>query len=69
MSLCTVDPLHYHHTREPVMEEYGAAAKIFKLSVVDMCARRPPVVWCGGCLTGAAVCFERVFFWQWALPF
>eukprot|EP00668_Euglena_longa_P013849 GGOE01017797.1.p1 GENE.GGOE01017797.1~~GGOE01017797.1.p1 ORF type:complete len:1399 (-),score=483.25 GGOE01017797.1:145-4296(-) len=37
VSLCTVDPLHYHHTREPVMEEYGAAAKIFKLSVVDMC--------------------------------
>eukprot|EP00667_Euglena_gracilis_P000645 EG_transcript_646 len=37
VSLCTSDPLHYHHTREPILEEYGAAGKIFKLSVMDLC--------------------------------
>ena len=37
MSLSTDDPLHFHYTSEPVIEEYGTAAKLLKLSVADLC--------------------------------
>lgn len=31
------DPLHFHYTNEPLIEEYGTAAKVLKLSVADLC--------------------------------
>eukprot|EP01012_Entosiphon_sulcatum_P012156 TRINITY_DN17591_c0_g1_i1.p1 TRINITY_DN17591_c0_g1~~TRINITY_DN17591_c0_g1_i1.p1 ORF type:complete len:1308 (+),score=190.02 TRINITY_DN17591_c0_g1_i1:456-4379(+) len=37
VSLSTDDPLHFHHTREPLLEEYGTAAKIYRLTDVDLC--------------------------------
>eukprot|EP00760_Papus_ankaliazontas_P024645 PhM_4_TR2400/c1_g1_i1/m.18643/K01490/AMPD; AMP deaminase len=37
VSLSTDDPLQYHHTQEPLMEEYSIASKIWKLSPNDMC--------------------------------
>ncbi|KAF9433929.1 AMP deaminase [Entomortierella beljakovae] len=37
VSLSTDDPLQFHFTREPLMEEYSVAAQIWKLSPVDMC--------------------------------
>ena len=36
VSLGTEDPLHYHHSTHPCIEEYGTASKIFKLGPVDM---------------------------------
>ncbi len=36
VSLSTDDPLHFHHTKEAVIEEYGTAAKIYKLNDQDM---------------------------------
>ena len=35
--LSTDDPLQFHFTREPLMEEYSVATQIWKLSSVDMC--------------------------------
>ncbi|KAF9361450.1 AMP deaminase [Mortierella sp. AD094] len=37
VSLSTDDPLQFHFTREPLMEEYSVAAQIWKLSAADMC--------------------------------
>ena len=37
VSLSTDDPLQFHYTREPLIEEYSVAAQIWKLSSVDMC--------------------------------
>eukprot|EP01097_Dermamoeba_algensis_P005541 TRINITY_DN3522_c0_g1_i1.p1 TRINITY_DN3522_c0_g1~~TRINITY_DN3522_c0_g1_i1.p1 ORF type:complete len:743 (+),score=162.42 TRINITY_DN3522_c0_g1_i1:171-2231(+) len=37
VSLSTDDPLQFHITREPLMEEYSIASSIYKLSPVDMC--------------------------------
>jgi len=37
VSLSTDDPLQFHFTREPLMEEYSIAAQVWKLSGVDMC--------------------------------
>ncbi|KAF9210079.1 AMP deaminase [Haplosporangium sp. Z 27] len=37
VSLSTDDPLQFHFTREPLMEEYSVAAQIWKLSPSDMC--------------------------------
>lgn len=37
ISLSTDDPLQFHFTREPLIEEYSVAAQIWKLSSVDMC--------------------------------
>lgn len=37
VSLSTDDPLQFHYTREPLMEEYSIAAQIWRLSGVDMC--------------------------------
>ena len=31
------DPLQFHFTREPLMEEYSVAAQVWKLSPNDMC--------------------------------
>ncbi|KAL1422683.1 hypothetical protein MTO96_003767 [Rhipicephalus appendiculatus] len=37
-SLCrTDDPLQFHFTKEPLMEEYSIAAQVWKLSSCDMC--------------------------------
>eukprot|EP00667_Euglena_gracilis_P000451 EG_transcript_451 len=36
VALSTDDPLHFHHTKEAVVEEYGTAAKIYKLNDHDM---------------------------------
>ncbi|KAJ9449103.1 AMP deaminase [Diplonema papillatum] len=36
VSLGTDDPLHYHHSRHPCIEEYGTASKLYKLGPVDM---------------------------------
>ncbi|KAK9685742.1 AMP deaminase [Basidiobolus ranarum] len=37
ISLSTDDPLQFHFTKEPLIEEYSVAAQIWKLSNVDMC--------------------------------
>merc|ERR1711899_89443 len=35
--LSTDDPLQFHFTKEPLMEEYSIAAQVWKLSSCDMC--------------------------------
>ncbi|KAI8372644.1 hypothetical protein EDC96DRAFT_500056 [Choanephora cucurbitarum] len=48
ISLSTDDPLQFHFTREPLMEEYSVAAQIWKLSPTDMCElARNSVLQCG----------------------
>ncbi|XP_062397439.1 AMP deaminase 1 [Sardina pilchardus] len=37
ISLSTDDPMQFHFTKEPLMEEYAIAAQVFKLSTCDMC--------------------------------
>lgn len=37
VSLSTDDPLMFHYTREPLMEEYSMAAQFYNLSNTDMC--------------------------------
>ncbi|KAI5634587.1 adenosine/AMP deaminase domain-containing protein [Phthorimaea operculella] len=37
VALSTDDPLQFHYTKEPLMEEYSIAAQAWKLSSVDMC--------------------------------
>jgi AMP deaminase len=37
VSLSTDDPLQFHFTREPLMEEYSIAAQVWKLSNTDLC--------------------------------
>lgn len=37
VSLSTDDPLQFHFTKEPLMEEYSIAAQVWKLSQCDMC--------------------------------
>lgn len=37
ISLSTDDPLQFHFTKEPLIEEYSIAAQVWKLSSVDMC--------------------------------
>ncbi|XP_067937860.1 AMP deaminase 2-like isoform X2 [Watersipora subatra] len=48
VSLSTDDPLQFHYTKEPLMEEYSIAAQVFKLSASDMCElARNSVLQCG----------------------
>ena len=37
VSLSTDDPLQFHFTKEPLMEEYSIAAQVWKLGSVSMC--------------------------------
>ncbi|CEF67347.1 AMP deaminase 2 [Strongyloides ratti] len=37
VSLSTDDPLMFHFTKEPLMEEYSIAVQVWKLSSIDMC--------------------------------
>ena len=37
VSISTDDPLMFHYTKEPLMEEYAIAAQLWKLSSPDMC--------------------------------
>jgi len=37
ISISTDDPLQFHFTKEPLMEEYSIAAQVWKLSSCDMC--------------------------------
>ncbi|KAA8499109.1 AMP deaminase [Porphyridium purpureum] len=37
ISLSSDDPLQFHFTREPLMEEYAVAAQVYKLSGSDLC--------------------------------
>ncbi|KAJ8035153.1 AMP deaminase 2 [Holothuria leucospilota] len=37
VSLSTDDPLQFHFTKEPLMEEYSIAAQVWKLTTCDMC--------------------------------
>ncbi|XP_052803791.1 AMP deaminase 2-like isoform X3 [Mya arenaria] len=37
VSLSTDDPLQFHFTKEPLMEEYSIAAQVYKMSTCDMC--------------------------------
>ncbi|CAF1615344.1 unnamed protein product [Adineta ricciae] len=37
VSLSTDDPMQFHFTKEPLMEEYSIAAQVWKLASVDMC--------------------------------
>ncbi|XP_057231197.1 AMP deaminase 1 [Malurus melanocephalus] len=48
VSLSTDDPMQFHYTKEPLMEEYAIAAQVFKLSTCDMCEiARNSVLQCG----------------------
>uniref|UniRef100_A0A2K5JRQ3 AMP deaminase n=2 Tax=Colobus angolensis palliatus TaxID=336983 RepID=A0A2K5JRQ3_COLAP len=48
ISLSTDDPMQFHFTKEPLMEEYAIAAQVFKLSTCDMCeVARNSVLQCG----------------------
>ncbi|XP_066482673.1 AMP deaminase 1 isoform X1 [Tiliqua scincoides] len=48
VSLSTDDPMQFHYTKEPLMEEYAIAAQVFKLSTCDMCEiARYSVLQCG----------------------
>ncbi|XP_071993770.1 AMP deaminase 1 [Engystomops pustulosus] len=48
VSLSTDDPMQFHYTKEPLMEEYAIAAQVFKLSTCDMCEiARTSVLQCG----------------------
>lgn len=48
VSLSTDDPLQFHFTKEPLIEEYSVAAQIYRLSSVDMCElARNSVLQCG----------------------
>ncbi|CAJ0940411.1 unnamed protein product [Ranitomeya imitator] len=48
ISLSTDDPMQFHYTKEPLMEEYAIAAQVFKLSTCDMCEiSRSSVLQCG----------------------
>ncbi|KAF7680980.1 AMP deaminase [Astathelohania contejeani] len=37
VSLSTDDPLQFHYTKEPLMEEYSIATQVWKLSSADQC--------------------------------
>jgi AMP deaminase len=37
VALSTDDPLQFHYTKEPLIEEYSVAAQIWKLSSCDLC--------------------------------
>eukprot|EP00756_Hemistasia_phaeocysticola_P000054 Hpha_TRINITY_DN10038_c0_g1::TRINITY_DN10038_c0_g1_i1::g.83957::m.83957/K01490/AMPD; AMP deaminase len=37
VSLSTDDPLQFHQTAEPLIEEYSVASKVWRLSTADMC--------------------------------
>jgi len=37
ISLSTDDPLQFHFTKEPLMEEYSIATQVWKMTSVDMC--------------------------------
>ncbi|NXX26600.1 AMPD1 deaminase, partial [Nicator chloris] len=48
VSLSTDDPMQFHYTKEPLMEEYAIAAQVFKLSTCDMCEiARNSMLQCG----------------------
>ncbi|GAA5804572.1 hypothetical protein HPULCUR_010073 [Helicostylum pulchrum] len=48
ISISTDDPLQFHFTKEPLIEEYSVAAQIWKLSSTDMCElARNSVLQCG----------------------
>jgi AMP deaminase len=48
ISISTDDPLQFHFTREPLIEEFSIAAQIWKLSPTDMCElARNSVLQCG----------------------
>lgn len=48
VSISTDDPLQFHFTKEPLIEEYSVAAQIWKLSSTDMCElARNSVLQCG----------------------
>ena len=37
VSLSTDDPVMFHHTREPLLEEYAVASTFFRFSPIDVC--------------------------------
>jgi len=37
LTLSTDDPLQFHLTREPLIEEYAIAAQVWRLTQVDLC--------------------------------
>jgi AMP deaminase len=37
VSLSTDDPLQFHYTKEPLIEEYSIAAQVWKLTTTDIC--------------------------------
>ncbi|KAJ1137806.1 hypothetical protein NDU88_004202 [Pleurodeles waltl] len=50
VSLSTDDPLQFHFTKEPLMEEYSIATQVWKLSSCDMCElARNSVIMSGFC--------------------
>lgn len=48
VTLSTDGPLQFHHTSEPLIEEYGIATKYWKLSSADVCeVSRNSILQCG----------------------
>ena len=37
IALSTDDPLQFHLTKEPLIEEYSVAGEVWKLNSIDMC--------------------------------
>jgi AMP deaminase len=37
VSLSTDDPLQFHYTKEPIIEEYSIAAQVWKMTTTDIC--------------------------------
>ncbi|EDV19618.1 uncharacterized protein TRIADDRAFT_51147 [Trichoplax adhaerens] len=48
VSISSDDPLQFHFTKEPLMEEYSIAAQVWKLNPCDMCELARNSVWMSG---------------------
>ncbi|WFD28115.1 AMP deaminase [Malassezia nana] len=48
VTLSTDDPLQFHLSKEPLLEEYSVATQIYKLSSADMCELARNSVWQSG---------------------
>ena len=61
VSISTDDPLQFHFTKEPLMEEYSIAAQVWKLSSCDMCELARNSVLQGGYQDAVSILREQIF--------
>ena len=61
VSISTDDPLQFHFTKEPLMEEYSIAAQVWKLSSCDMCELARNSVLQGGYQDAVSIFREKIF--------